>query len=50
MKNAAAQEAEQVPKAALHDTNAGGAVAARTVPNTAPAAEQHATARVEHLP
>jgi hypothetical protein len=39
IKNAAAQEAEQEPKAALHDITADGAVAASTVPKTAPAAE-----------
>jgi hypothetical protein len=39
IKNAAAQEAEQEPKAALHDATAGGAAAASTVPKTAPAAE-----------
>lgn len=39
IKNAAAQEAEQLPKAVLHDATAGGAAAARTVPKTAPAAE-----------
>lgn len=37
-KSAAAQEAEQVPKAALHDATADGAVAAIIVLNTAPAA------------
>ena len=37
-RNAAAQEVEQVPKAALHDATAGGAVAAIIVLNTAPAA------------